>query len=110
MRSKANRSLPATRLGAGVVGAVAALGVASAFAATASADPQGQATVLSPNSEGGKGGDQTAAGEAKTPKKPDTPLDNTWLAPPLPGYVLMFVLGGAVVALNLWSSKRTQLD
>lgn len=47
---------------------------------------------------------------ARTPKKPESPPDNSWLAPPLPGYVIMFLLGAAVVTLNLWSSKRTQLD
>lgn len=54
--------------------------------------------------------DNTPQSTAKTPKKPDAPTDNTIFAPPLAGYVVMFLLGAAVVMLNLWSSKRTQLD
>ncbi len=103
-------------LSAGLLGA--ALVAALAVGAPASADPQQGAGVLKPGETSSAGGDGTKAAAAaaakapvaKTPKAPETPQDTTWLAPPLPGYVLMFVLGGAVVALNLWSSKRTQLD
>lgn len=63
-----------------------------------------------PQDIGVMGGSDEARGSTKTPKRPDTPPDNSIMAPPLPGYILMFILGGAVVALNLWSSKRTQLD
>lgn len=47
---------------------------------------------------------------AKSPRKPNPPTDSSLLAPPLPGYALMFILGGAIVALNLWSSKRVRPD
>jgi len=47
---------------------------------------------------------------SRAPRKPDTPADPSIWAPPLPGYALMFILGGAIVALNLWSSKRVRAD
>lgn len=92
----------------------AAIAVAlGAVAPFASAEPRQAAGVIKQADESGAAAKNTPEekkADTKTPKQPDRPLDTSWLAPPLPGYVLMFVLGGAVVALNLWSSKRTQLD
>jgi len=98
------------------------LALAAALCHHASAEPQA-AGVLAPGgfdeasrSQGRGatpaplGGESQPQSTAKTPKKPESPPDNTIFAPPLAGYVVMFLLGGAVVMLNLWSSKRTQLD
>lgn len=107
---------------------IGALAVALAFApaviASAVAEPQA-AGVLAPGgyeeasrsraqsatpAAAGTQGAASAEATARTPKKPEAPMDNTIFAPPLAGYVVMFLLGGAVVMLNLWSSKRTQIE
>lgn len=88
----------------------------------ASAEPRQAAGMLAdPTALDRRSGDSRAApittdgpgvpvGSARTPRKPDSPVDNSIWAPPLPGYAIMFLLGAAVVTLNLWASKRTDVD
>jgi len=98
-----------------VIATAVAFGAWCIAGSSTSAAPQ-EAGLIGESKPGAKGAAKGAAADAekvstaKTPKRPDSPPDNSVLAPPLPGYALMFILGGAIVALNLWSSKRTQLD
>lgn len=104
--------------GAAVATLALALTTAGFLAAPAAAAPRQVAGMVTDNdldSSKGKpravtpeGGAQEPASRA--PRKPDTPADTSMWAPPLPGYALMFILGGAIVALNLWSSKRVRAD
>ncbi len=100
------------------LGASLVFALAAALTSSAIADPQA-AGMLAPMNETASKGQAPAAvpatpapgqSNAKTPKKPESPADTSFMAPPIPGYAIMFLLGAAVVTLNLWSSKRTQLD
>lgn len=119
MRSHAN---PRLLGGLTLALSMSALGAPLALSTLAAAEPRQAAGLLAdPNAldkrESGSRAAPAAASSTpaqspttRTPKKPDPPSDSSFLAPPLPGYAVMFILAGAVIALNLWSSKRTNPD